>query len=125
MHDMTDTITLSGMRFEGRHGVSAEERAFPQLLEVDLVLEADLAPAGRSDDVADTIDYGPVIEIARGVVERNSFRLLEALAAALADKVLLLTPASAVTVAVRKLAVPVEADLDWAQVRIRRERAAR
>lgn len=125
MHAMTDTITLSGMRFEGRHGVSAEERAFPQLLEVDLVLEADLAPAGRSDDVADTIDYGPVIEIARGVVERNSFRLLEALAAALADKVLLLTPASAVTVAVRKLAVPVEADLDWAQVRIRRERAAR
>ena len=117
MSGMTDTITLSGMRFEGRHGVSAEERAFPQLLELDLILEADLAPAGRSDDVADTIDYGPVIEIARGVVERNSFRLLESLAAALADKVLLLTPARAVTVAVRKLAVPVEADLDWAEIR--------
>ena len=121
---MTDTITLSGMRFEGRHGVSAEERAFPQLLELDLILEADLAPAGRSDDVADTIDYGPVIEIARGVVERNSFRLLESLAAALADKVLLLTPARAVTVSVRKLAVPVEADLDWAEIRIRRERTS-
>lgn len=120
---MSDTITLTGMRFEGRHGVSAEERAFPQLLELDLVLELDLAPAGRSDDLADTIDYGPLVELCRGAVERNSFRLLEALAGAIADRVLHATPAAAVTVRVRKLAVPVEADLDFAQVAIRRERA--
>jgi len=38
--------------------------------------------------------------------------------------VLASTAALAVTVRVRKLAVPIEADLDYAQVEIRRERAA-
>jgi len=121
---MTDRITLSTMRFEGHHGVSEEERLLPQLLEVDLVVEADLAKAGRTDDVADTIDYGPLVALCAGVVERNSFRLLEAIAATIADRVLDTTPATAVTVRVRKLAVPVDADLDWAQVEIRRERPA-
>lgn len=120
---MTDRITLQAMRFEGHHGVGEEERAFPQELEVDLVVEADLAQAGRTDDVADTIDYGPLIGLVGEVVERGSFRLLEAIAATIADRVLGSTPASAVTVRVRKLAVPVDADLDWAQIEIRRERS--
>jgi dihydroneopterin aldolase len=90
---------------------------------VDLAVEADLARAGRTDDVADTIDYGPLIALVGEVVEGSSFRLLEAIAATIADRVLDLTPASAVTVRVRKLAVPVDADLDWAQIEIRRERS--
>ena len=120
---MSDRITLSAMRFEGHHGVSEEERFLPQPLEVDLEVEADLSRAGRTDDVADTIDYGPLVALVGGVVERGSFRLLEAIAATIADRVLASTSATAVTVRVRKLAVPVEADLDWAQVEIRRERA--
>jgi FolB domain-containing protein len=121
---MSDLITLQGMRFEGLHGWSEEERLLPQPLEVDLVVEADLAAAGRSDDVADTIDYGPLVELCRVVVEERSFRLLEAIAAAIADGVLGGTRADAVTVRVRKLAVPLDADLDWAAVQIRRERRA-
>ena len=125
MSRMSDRITLSGMRFEGHHGVSEEERMLAQPLEVDLEVEADLARAGRTDDVADTIDYGPLVVLCAGVVERNSFRLLETIAETIADRVLETTPAVAVTVRVRKLAVPVDADLDWAQVELRRERAAR
>ena len=121
---MSDRITLSAMRFEGHHGVTEEERLLPQPLEVDLEVEADLSRAGRTDDVADTIDYGPLVALCAGVVERNSCRLLEAIAAAIADRVLQTTPATAVTVRVRKLAVPLDADLDWAQVEIRRERPA-
>jgi dihydroneopterin aldolase len=123
MSAMADRITLSSMRFEGHHGVSEEERALPQPLEVDLEVEADLSRAGHTDDVADTVDYGPLIALCAGVVERNSFRLLEAIAATIADRVLDTTVADAVTVRVRKLAVPVDADLDWAQVELRRERA--
>jgi dihydroneopterin aldolase len=123
MGAMSDRITLRGMRFEGRHGWSDEERSLPQVLEVDLIVEADLAAAGRSDDVADTIDYGPLVAACRAVVEDRSFRLLEAIAAAIADGVLGATRASAVIVRVRKLAVPIDADLDWAEVEIRRERA--
>lgn len=122
---MSDRITLSGMRFEGHHGVGEEERFLPQPIEVDLEVEADLSRAGRTDDVVDTIDYGPLVALCAGVVERDSFRLLESIAATIADRVLDTTPALAVTVRVRKLAVPVDADLDWAQVELRRERPVR
>jgi len=122
---MSDRILLKGMRFEGRHGVGDEERALPQEIEVDLEVETDLAAAGASDDLAETIDYGPLIRLCRRVVEERSFHLLEAIADTIASAVLGSTSATAVTVRVRKLAVPVEADLDFAQVEIRRQRPVR
>ena len=66
---MTDRITLRAMQFAGIHGVGEEERSFPQVIEVDLELETELARAAASDDVADTIDYGPLVAICREVVE--------------------------------------------------------
>jgi dihydroneopterin aldolase len=112
------------MRFEGHHGLSADEQAFAQLIEVDLELEADLDAAARSDDLADTVDYGPLVELTRAIVEDRSFRLLEGIAGAVVSEVLAMAPAaSAVTVRVRKLAVPVAADLDHAEVTLRRERS--
>ncbi len=118
-----DRIVLSGMRFEGRHGVTQEERELPQLIELDVELWLDLAAAGRTDDLATTVDYGPVIELCRDVVELRSFRLLEAIAEATAAAVLRGTLAQSVVVRVRKLAVPVDADLDFAGVEIQRGRA--
>ena len=118
-----DRITLSGMRFEGRHGATEEERLLPQLLEVDVEVEADLGPASRSDTLADTTDYGPLIEVARRAVEEGSHRLLESLAGSIAEAVLQAAPgARSVTIRVRKLAVPVAVDMDHAQVELRRER---
>ncbi len=119
---MSDRILLERMRFEGRHGVGDEEREFPQEIEVDLEVETDLARAGASDDLAATIDYGPLIRLCRRVIEERSFHLLEAIADTIASAVLVSTGATAVTVRVRKLAVPVDADLDFAQVEVRRER---
>jgi dihydroneopterin aldolase len=122
---MRDRIELRGMRFEGRHGVSDEEQALPQLLEVDVELELDLGPAAASDQLADTVDYGPIVEACRAVVEDGRQRLLEAIAGAVADRALAASPVvEAVTVRVRKLAVPIDADLDFAEVDLRRERGA-
>lgn len=120
---MTDRLVLRGMRFEGRHGVSEEERALPQPLEVDLEVEMDLSAAGRSDDLAATVDYGPLIELCCAIVEGRSFQLLEAIAESIATEVLTRAPvAEGVTVRVRKPAVPVDADLDYAEVVITRRR---
>lgn len=118
----SDRIVLSGMRFEGRHGATVEERELPQLIELDVELWLDLAPAGRSDDLSATVDYGPVIELCRGLVEDRSFRLLEAIAEAVAGAILRQTAAESVVVRVRKPAVPIDADLDFAGVEIRRGR---
>lgn len=115
-----DRIVLSGMRFEGRHGATDEEREWPQLIELDVELWLDLSLAGRSDDLAATVDYGPVIELCRDIVERRSFRLLEAIAEAVAATILDATVAETVVVRVRKPAVPIDADLDFAGVEIRR-----
>jgi dihydroneopterin aldolase len=120
-----DRLTLTGMRFEGHHGVGSEERRFAQTIEVDVEVEADLSAAVLSDDLADTLDYGPLIEIVRRRVEDGSFHLLEAIAGAVAADILGQAPrAVAVTVRARKLAVPVAADIDHAQVELRRERVA-
>lgn len=121
-----DRITLSSMRYEGVLGVTEDERAFPQMVEVDLVLEVDLAAACASDDLADTVDYGALVERTGRIVEGGRFRLLEGLAGSLAASVLDASPSiAAVTVRVRKLAVPMDVSMDHAEVEIRRERADR
>jgi dihydroneopterin aldolase len=119
-----DRIVLTGMRFEGRLGVSEEEREFPQFLELDIEIEAPLDAPAASDDLGDAIDYAPLVERARTIVEGSSYRLLEALAGAVATDVLSAAPAAvAVTVRLRKLAVPLDVDMDHAAVELRRERS--
>jgi dihydroneopterin aldolase len=70
--------------FYGYHGVRPDEKKLGQRFVVDLVLEADLAPAGRSDDVGLSIDYAEVYRLVREVVEGPSRDTLEAVAEAIA-----------------------------------------
>ncbi|MCU0482720.1 MAG: dihydroneopterin aldolase [Chloroflexi bacterium] len=120
---MSDRIELRGMLLEGRHGVAAEERAEVQPFEVDVVLELDLRSAGTADELQRTVDYGDVFGLVAGIVERQSFRLLEAMAEAIAAAILVEQPhADAVVVRVRKLRPPIDGSLAWAGVEIRRAR---
>lgn len=119
---MSDHIELRGLRAVGIHGVLPEEQARAQPFELDIDLEVDLAGAVASDDVADTVDYGAVAEMAGRVVATESFRLLESLAARIADTVMLDARVEAVTVAVRKLHPPVAGDLASAGVTLTRRR---
>jgi dihydroneopterin aldolase len=119
---MSDRITLRGMRFMGRHGVTPEERAEPQPFEVDLVLRHDLSRAARTDELADTINYVSLFELAREFVEERSFHLIEALAAAIADAVLAGHPVDDVEVRLRKPKAPLPGAFETVEVRIRRRR---
>jgi dihydroneopterin aldolase len=119
----TDLIELRGLRVLGLCGLLPEETTRPQPLEVDLDVEADLARAGASDDVEDTIDYSAICAIAERIITAERFDLLEALAQRLAEAVLADQRALAVTVAVRKLRPPVPQDLATCGVRIHRTRA--
>ncbi len=120
---MTDRIELRAMRFAGRHGVLPFEAERPQPFEVDVVLELDLAPAGTTDDLGRTVDYGAVFAAARAVVEGSHVALLETLAERIAAAVLAGgPPIGAVTVRVRKPEAPLPGELAWAGVEIRRAR---
>ena len=120
---MTDRIYLHGMVFEGRHGVTDEERETPQSIEVDLDVELDLRPAGTSDDLSQSVDYAEIFEACRTVVERESYLLLEAIAEALASRVLDGFPAvRGVTADVKKPGVPLDGVIEHAGVCIVRRR---
>jgi dihydroneopterin aldolase len=120
---MTDRIVLTNMRFEGRHGVLDEERAAAQPFEVDVELHLDLGPAGQSDDLTMTVDYGDVFRMCGEVIEGPSCRLIETLAERIAARLLAAsapTVVSEVVVRVRKPLVALPGDLDHAAVEIRR-----
>jgi dihydroneopterin aldolase len=122
---VSDRITLRGMRFLGRHGVTLEERLEPQPIEVDVELETDLSAAAASDELADTIDYAGVFELARGIVEERSFRLIEALAGEVADAVLSARGdghprLASVEVRVRKPQAPLPGTFETVEVSVRR-----
>jgi len=120
---VTDRIELRAMRFGGRHGVLPFEAERPQPFEVDVVIELDLAPAGTTDDLALSIDYGAVFAAARAVMEGPHVALIETLAERIAGAVLAGSPpAAAVTVRVRKPEAPLPGALAWAGVEIRRAR---
>ncbi len=65
-------------------GLSAEERRDKQDVVIDLSLSTDLREAGRTDRPEDTVDYRAIKKGVLALVERSQFRLLEALAEAIA-----------------------------------------
>jgi dihydroneopterin aldolase len=120
---VSDRITLRGMRFLGRHGVELEERLEPQPFEVDLILRGDLSAPAASDDLADTVDYSAAFSLVGEVVEGRSYRLIEALAGAIADAVLAAHAVDDVEVRVRKPKAPLPGAFDTVEVRLRRRRS--
>jgi len=97
-----DRIQLQGMTFQGRHGARAREREQAQEFNVDVEVDCDLSAAARSDRLDDTIDYTRIRIIAKEVVEGKSVKLIETLAGRIADQVLMLPGAAAVSVRVAK-----------------------
>ncbi|HVA22510.1 MAG TPA: dihydroneopterin aldolase [Candidatus Micrarchaeia archaeon] len=99
---MPDRLLLPGLRFDGHHGASAAEQAAGGPIVVDLEVEASLARSARTDQLTDTVDYRQLHEAVRRVVEDQRFNLLEALAAAIAERVLQLEQVERVHLRVAK-----------------------
>ncbi|TMB50786.1 MAG: dihydroneopterin aldolase [Chloroflexi bacterium] len=118
-----DRISVRGMLFLARHGVTLDERLEPQPFEVDVELHKDLSGASASDELADTIDYSALFSMVGTIVEGQSFRLIESLAGTIADAVLAGTEATAVEVRVRKPRAPLPGPFETVEVAIYRVRA--
>jgi 7,8-dihydroneopterin aldolase/epimerase/oxygenase len=97
-----DRLLLEGMTFFGRHGVLPAERELGARFSVDVELHADLARAGQSDRLQDTVDYSKAYEVVREVVEGQPFQLLESVAERIAGRLLALERVQRATVRVRK-----------------------
>jgi 7,8-dihydroneopterin aldolase/epimerase/oxygenase len=86
--DTKDRILLEGMVFHGRHGTLPAERELGQPFIVDVELRLSLRPAGLSDDLAQTVDYGAVHRRAREIVEGEPLNLTEAVAERIATTIM-------------------------------------
>jgi dihydroneopterin aldolase len=115
-----DRILITGIRELGVHGVLPEEQTRPQPFEVDVELLVDLTTAGKSDALEDTVDYGAVSEAVSRVISSESFRLLERLAARIAEVCRSDPRVVGVVIELRKLEPPVRTMLRHVGVRIER-----
>jgi len=112
------TILVENLEVVGIHGVLPEERERAQPFRVDLALDVDLADAGVSDELGDTVDYGAVSLAVAAVVADESFQLLERLAARIGEVCLANNRVRGVTVTVRKLRPPIPLAIDAVGVQI-------
>jgi dihydroneopterin aldolase len=115
-----DIIRLSGLSFYGYHGATAAEKETGRIFEVDCELEVDLAEAGRSDQLSDTIDYRQAYDVIKEAVEGRAFSLLEGLASHLATKILDRFPVYRVTLRVRKMTPPIPGQIKFIEVELTR-----
>ncbi len=114
----TGRISLNSMRFYGYHGCLPQERADGQPYFVDVDFHLSLEEAAKHDDLSKTIDYAPVYEAARQIVEETRHDLIEAVAYELAKKLMGLYNPVRIAVRVRKPKPPVGGFVEYAEAEV-------
>jgi dihydroneopterin aldolase len=106
------TIEVTGLSLYTHHGVEAAEREVGQRLIFDLSFEVSDCAALVTDDVEDTVDYADVCQQVAFTAQERSYKTLERLCSAVADRMIDRYGAESVTVRASKpeppIALPVE-----------------
>ena len=117
-----DTIFIEQIEFYGYHGASDEEQSVGHRYAVDMELRVDLHIPGRTDRLEDTVNYSRVAKRVAAIGSSEQFRLLEALAARLANAILEEFPVESVRLRVRKIRPPMNVIASAVGVEIERIR---
>lgn len=121
---MTDHIRVHRLAVYARHGLLPEEAVIGQRFFLSLDAEVDCRPAGISDDMTASVSYADMADVAVAIATGQRFKLLEALAEAVATALLGRFPLiEAISVRVDKPSAPVPHIIDGVSVEIRRSRA--
>jgi dihydroneopterin aldolase len=115
------TIEVSGLSLYTHVGVTEAEREVGQRLLVDLRIDVGEVDATVTDRLEDTIDYGAVCQMANLVAQQRSYRTLERLCAAIADRVIEQFDAQAVWVKAAKPEPPMALPVSEVSVEVWRE----
>ncbi|HEY9844991.1 MAG TPA: dihydroneopterin aldolase [Candidatus Caenarcaniphilales bacterium] len=124
MVDQMDRICITGIRSYGYVGALPEEQVLGQWFEVAVTLWLDLTLPGHSDRLEDTLDYRTVIDKVQQLVQTARFKLIECLAAAIAENLLDDQPVAQVQVRLTKLAAPIPNFGGQVTVELTRRRAS-
>jgi 7,8-dihydroneopterin aldolase/epimerase/oxygenase len=115
------TIEISGLSLYTRHGVSDAERELGQRLVFDVVFELDECDATVTDRVEDTVDYGKVCEQIAFAAQERSYKTLERLCTAVAERMIDRFHAESVRVKAAKPEPPIALPVDEVSVEVWKE----
>ena len=115
------TIEISGLSLYTHVGVSEAEREVGQRLLLDLRIDVGEVDATVTDRIDDTVDYGQVCETANLVAQQRTYRTLERLCTAIADRVIDQFGAHAVWVKAAKPEPPMALPVSEVSVEVWRE----
>ncbi len=116
------TVEVNGLSLYTHIGVGEAEREVGQRLVIDLRLDVGECDATLTDRVEDTVDYSEVCQVV-ALVAQQSFRTLERLCAAIADRLLADFDLESVWVKAAKPEPPIPLPLDEVAVEVWREPA--
>jgi dihydroneopterin aldolase/2-amino-4-hydroxy-6-hydroxymethyldihydropteridine diphosphokinase len=118
-----DAIKITNLEIFAKHGVFPEEKKHSQRFLVSASLFTDIRNAGKTDNLARTIDYGLICDAIKNFMEGSSLNLIETIAEKLAEKLLTENPSVIkVRLEVSKPDAPVEAVFESISVEIERGR---
>ncbi len=115
------TIEISGLSLYTHVGVSEAERVVGQRLLLDLRLDVGECDATVTDRLEDTVDYAEVCDAANLVAQQRSYKTLERLCAAIAERLLGRYGAQAVWVKAAKPEPPLALPVGEVSVEVWRE----
>ena len=115
------TIEITGLSLYTHHGVTAAEREIGQRLLIDLTLEVGEVDATVTDMVEDTVDYGEICNTVSLVAQQRSYKTLERLSTAIADRLLADYSIEAVSVKCSKPEPPIALPVEEVSVTVWRE----
>jgi dihydroneopterin aldolase len=116
------TIEISGLSLYTHVGVTPAEREVGQRLLLDIRLDVGECDATVTDRIEDTVDYADVCQQVALAAQERSYKTLERLCSAIADKLIDRYDAETVTVRATKPEPPIPLPVEEVSVEVWKER---
>ena len=116
------TVEITGLSLYTHHGVEQAERDVGQRLVFDLSFDVASSDATVTDRVEDTVDYADVCQQVALAAQERSYKTLERLCSAIADRMLDRYDADQITVRATKPEPPIPLPVEEVSVEVWKER---
>jgi dihydroneopterin aldolase len=114
-------IEISGLSLFTHVGVTPAEQEVGQRLLLDIRIDVGESDATLTDQLEDTVDYAQVCDMANLVAQQRSYKTLERLCAAIADRLLASYDVSSVWIKAAKPEPPIALPVSEVSVEVWRE----
>ena len=124
VHDVApvhDALEISGLSLFTHIGVTPAEQEVGQRLLLDIRIDVGESDATLTDQLEDTVDYAQVCEMTNLVAQQRSYRTLERLCAAIADRLLASYDVNSVWIKAAKPEPPIALPVSEVSVELWRE----